>query len=164
MNQREDMRKNPFWYFWLDQLWPFNFHFGRRPKYSNHNILVSAHPIWKLKIVPESSRSRESMVRKTFWYFECFTFGNPCDSSTSPRANFWPVTSEKFLRHGFSVFYLNLMKYISELNETCFFMILNENPIIWSLVQFFSFWSNFHRPHIILVLAQLRITWDAEKK
>ena len=108
MSQREDMRKNPFWYFWFDRLWPFNFQFGCRPKSSNHNNLVFIHPIWKLKIVPKIYQSRESMVRKPFWYFECFTFGNPCDSSTSPRANFRPVTPEKFLRHGFLVFHLNL--------------------------------------------------------
>ena len=79
-----------------------------RVKYSNSNILVSAHPIWKLKIFREISRSRESMVRNPFWYFECFTSGYPYDSSTSPRDNFWPVTSEKFLRHGFSFFHLNI--------------------------------------------------------
>ena len=106
--QRECMRKNPFWYFWFDWLWPFNFQFGCRPKSSNHNILVFAHPIWKLKIVLEISWSRESMVIKTFWFFEFFTSRNPCDSSTSPGANFWPVTPKKFLRHGFSVFHLNL--------------------------------------------------------
>ena len=107
MSQREDMRKNPFWDFWFDRLWPFNFQFGCQPKSSNHIILVSAHLIWKLKIVPESSWSRESMVRNPFWDFECFTSINPCDSLASPRATFWPVTSEKFSRHGFSVFHLN---------------------------------------------------------
>ena len=79
-----------------------------RPKYSNHIILVSTHIIYKLKIVMEIYWSREFMVRNPFLYFECFTFGNPCDSSTSPRDNFWPVTPEKFLRHGFLVFHLNL--------------------------------------------------------
>ena len=49
-------------------------------------------------------------------------------------------------------FHPNLMKDISKLNETCFFMILNENLIIWIHVQFFNFWSNFHRPHMILVV------------
>ena len=48
--------------------------------------------------------SRESMVKKPFLYFECFTYGNPCDSSTFPRDNFWPVTPEKIVRHGFSIF------------------------------------------------------------
>ena len=101
------MRKNPFWYFWFDRLWPFNFEFGCQPKSSNHNILVFAHLIWKLKIVLKRYRWRESKVRNPFWYFKCFTFGNPCDSWTSPGATFWPVTSEKFLRHGFLVFNLN---------------------------------------------------------
>ena len=78
------------------------------PKSSNSNILVFAHLIGKLKIVLESLRSREYMVKKPFWYFECFTSGNPCDSSTSHRANFWPGTPEKFLKHGFSFFHPNL--------------------------------------------------------
>ena len=37
-----------------------------RPKYSNSNILVSAHPIGKLKIVSESLRLREDMVKNPF--------------------------------------------------------------------------------------------------
>ena len=108
ISQRKGIRKNPFWDFWFDQLWPFNFQFGCRPKSSNHNIWVFADPIWKLKIVPKISRLRESMVRNQFWYFECCHYKNPCDSSTSPRANFWPMTLENFLRHGFLVFHLNL--------------------------------------------------------
>ena len=95
-------------YFWFNRLWPFNFQFGCRPKSSNHNNLVSAHLVWKLKIVSKISWPRESMVRNPFWDFECFTSGNPCDSSTSPRSNFWPVTPKKFLRHRFSVFHQNL--------------------------------------------------------
>ena len=49
-------------------------------KSSDSNILVSAHPIGKLKIVPESLRSGEEMVIKPFWYFDYFTSRNPCDS------------------------------------------------------------------------------------
>ena len=106
--QREEMRKNPFWYFWFGQLWPFNFYFGCRPKSSNHIILVFAHSISKLKIVPEISQSRELMVTNPFGYFECFTFENPCDSTTSPRAKIRHVTPDKFSKHGFSFFHLNL--------------------------------------------------------
>ena len=40
---------------------------------SNLNILVSTHPIGKLKTVLESLRSGEDMVKNQFWYFECFT-------------------------------------------------------------------------------------------
>ena len=36
------------------------------PKSSNSNILVSAHLIGKLKIVPERLRSREDMVKNPF--------------------------------------------------------------------------------------------------
>ena len=101
MSQREHMIKKPFWYFWFDQLWPFNFHFGCRPKCSNHNILVSSHSIWKLRIVLEIARLREYMVRYWLWDFKCFTSRNTCNFSTSPRANFWPVTSKIFSRHRF---------------------------------------------------------------
>ena len=79
-----------------------------KPKSSNSNILVSAHSIGKLKIVTESLRPRECMVKTKFLYFYCFTFVNPCDSSTSPRASFWPGTSKQFLKHGFSFFHPNL--------------------------------------------------------
>ena len=79
--------KKQFWDFWFDQLWPFNFLFSCRAKYSNHNILVCSHLILKLKIVSKSSWLRESMVRNLFWDLDCFTSENPCNSSTSPRAN-----------------------------------------------------------------------------
>ena len=56
----------------------------------------------------EISWSREFMVRNIFWYCECCTYGNPCDSSPPSRAKIRPVTSVKFSKHGFSFFHLNL--------------------------------------------------------
>ena len=70
--------------------------------------LVSANLIGKLKIFPEISQPREYMVKNPFLYFECFTSVNPSNSSTSPRANLCPVNQEKFLKHGFLVFHLNI--------------------------------------------------------
>ena len=78
------------------------------PKSSNSNILVSAHSTWKLKIVLESLRSREDMVKNQFWDFECFTSINTCDSLPPLKGKFWPRTPEKFLKHGFSFFHPNL--------------------------------------------------------
>ena len=77
-------------------------------KSSNSNILVSAHPIGKPKIVLESLSSREDMVKNPFWYFECFTSRNSCDSSPPLKGNFWPGTPEKFLKHGFPFFHQSL--------------------------------------------------------
>ena len=51
----------------------------------------------------------------------------------------------------FSHFPLNIMKKFSHSIETCFFMILHENHILWSHVQIFSFWSKFHLPDMKLV-------------
>ena len=39
-------------------------------------------------------------------------------------------------------------------------MILNENPIIWSHVQFFNFWSNFHCSYMILVVELVCQVWE----
>ena len=104
LRQEEEMGKNPFWYFG-----PTNYDLSTSiPKSSNSNILVSAHPIGKMKIALETLRSREDMVKNPFFDFECFTSRNPCDSSTSPKANFWPRTSGKFLKHGFPFFHPNL--------------------------------------------------------
>ena len=75
---------------------------------SNLNILVSTHPIGKQKIVLESLRSGEDMVKKPFLYFECFTSENPCDSLPPPRWNHEHETQEKFLKHGFSFFDPNI--------------------------------------------------------
>ena len=66
------------------------------PISQNWNILISTHPIVKLKIVLESLLSGEDMVKKRFSYFEFFTSRNPCDSylprggtmSPGPRRNF----------------------------------------------------------------------------
>ena len=41
----------------------------------------------------------------------------------------------------------NLMKDILESNETCFFMILHENLIIWSHVHFFSVFGRIFTAH-----------------
>ena len=128
MSQREDMRKIPFWDFWFNRLWPFNFMFGCQPKSLNHNNLVSTHPIWKLKIVSESSRSRESMVRNPFLDFECLNSRNPCHSSTSPRANSWPVTPKKFLRHGFSFFHLNILFSPESWSRWHFAFLIEQTP------------------------------------
>ena len=60
----------------------------------------------------ENSSKKLSIKRihgeKPIFIFWVFTSLNPCDSSTSPRANFWLVTPEKVSRHGFSVFHQNL--------------------------------------------------------
>ena len=102
------MRRNPFWYFRFSQLWPFNFQFDCWPKSSNHIILVSTHPISKLKIDMESSQIVEFMVKNPFWYFECYTSINPCDFSPPLRAKIRPVTPAKFSKHEFSFFHLIL--------------------------------------------------------
>ena len=52
----------------------------------------------------------------------------------------------------FTQFHLKLMKDISFSIETCFFMILHENLNLWIHVPNFGFWSNFHPPHIKLVV------------
>ena len=72
------------------------------------NILISTHPIAKLKIVLERLWLGEDMVKKPFSYFYFFTFENPCDSSPPPRRNHEPRTSEKFSKHGFSFFNPNI--------------------------------------------------------
>ena len=68
------------------------------------NILISTHPIVKLKIVLEILGSGEDMIKFFFLYFEFFTSVNPCDSSPPPRWNHEPETQEKFLKHVFSFF------------------------------------------------------------
>jgi hypothetical protein len=89
--------------------------------------------VWKLKLLTHQTQGIISSN------FRLFLSLNPMRQTFSSQ-----IVKKKF--------HPNLMKYISESNETCFFMIMNENPIIWSHVQFFSFWSNFHRPCMILVV------------
>ena len=43
MMQEEEMRKGPFWYFWSDRLWPFNF----QPKIFNFKYLSFFSSNWK---------------------------------------------------------------------------------------------------------------------
>ena len=52
----------------------------------------------------------------------------------------------------FTHFHPKLMKYISSSIETCFFMILRKNIILWIHFQNFSFWSKFHCSHMKLVV------------
>ena len=91
-------------------------------------ILVFAHPIGKLKIVLESLRPREYMVKNPFLDFECFTSGNPCDSSTSPMANFWLETPEKFSRHGFSFFNPNIPLSLKTRTKSKIDCLFHDNP------------------------------------
>ena len=82
--------------------------------------------LWKLKLLTQFSNTRHSFI-------------------IPHETNF----SSRIVR---PYFQSNLKKYILESNETCFFMIQKENPIIRSRVQFFSFWSNFHCPCMILAV------------
>jgi hypothetical protein len=75
---------------------------------SKLDILISTHPIAKLKIVLESLGSREDMVKNPFSYFEFCISENPCDSSPPRRWNHEPGTPEKFSKHGFSFFNPNI--------------------------------------------------------
>jgi hypothetical protein len=59
---------------------------------------------------------------------------------------------DTLFHHGLQKRIFTQISYISKSNETCFYMILHENLIIWSHVHFFSFWSNFHHLHMILVV------------
>ena len=104
MRQKEEIDKNPFWNYRVDLLWPFNF----QPKIFKFKYLGFCSSDWKTEDSSGILRSGEDMVKNPFWYFECFTSGNPCDSSTFARANFWPETPEKFSKHGFSFFHPNL--------------------------------------------------------
>ena len=63
--QEEEMRKDPFWYFSDDQLWPFNF----QPNISKMVILDFYSSDCKLKIVLESLGLGEDIVKKLFWEF-----------------------------------------------------------------------------------------------
>ena len=105
-------------------------------------------------------------MRIFFSKYENLNFSHIFQTQGILSSNFKLFLSWNPMRHIFSsrivrtYFHLNRIKYISELNETCFFMILKENPIIWSHVQFFSFRSNFHRPHMILVVQPLCQVWE----
>ena len=102
--KEEVMRKDPFWDFRMTDC-DFS---TSSPISQNWNILISTHMFVKLKIVLEILGSGEDMVKNPFSYFEFFTSGNPCDSSPPPRRNHEPGTSEKFSKHGFSFFNLNI--------------------------------------------------------
>ena len=136
--REEVMRENPFWDFLDDQLWLFNFH----PISQNWNILISTHPIAKLKIVLESLWSREDMVKNQFSNFYFFTSENPCDSSPPPRLNHEPGTPEKFSKHGFSFFNLNIPLSLETRTKSKIGCLFHDNPHL-NLKN--PFWQNFKK-------------------
>ena len=79
-------------------------------------------------------------VREKFSKYENLNFSHIFQTQGILSSNFKLFPSSNPMRHTFSswivntYFQPNLKKYISKLNETCFFMIHNENPIIWSHV------------------------------
>ena len=131
----EVMRKNPCWDFSNDQRWLFNFH----PISQNWNILISTHPIAKLKIVLEILWSREDMIKNPFLYFAFFTSENPCDSSPPPRQNHEPGTPEKFSKHGFSFFNPNIPLSLETRTKWKIGRLSHDNPHLSSKNPF---WQN----------------------
>ena len=100
-----------------------------------------------------SDKTFISMKTELLIHFYLFSQLKACFHKTSKNFSF----IELHETHSFTMiqkthFHLNLMKYLLESIETCFFMILHENIIIWSHVHFFNFWSKFHHPHMILVI------------
>ena len=127
-----------------DQLWEFTWDFWKKRGFCLSFQDFSSHQsLWG---------------EKNFSKFENLNFLHNFQTQGILSSNFKLFLSSNPMRHTFSsqivktYFQPNLMKYISKSNETCFFMILNENPNIWSQVQIFSFWSNFHRPCMILII------------
>ena len=82
-------------------------------------------------------------VRKNFSKYENLKFSLISLIEGIIWSNFKLFLSLNPMRQTFSsrivktYFQPNLMKYISKSNDTCFFMIQNENPIVWSHVQIF---------------------------
>ena len=132
--REEEMRKDPFWYFLVDQLWPFNF----QPNISKMEYLDFYSSDWKLKIVLESLGSGEDMVKNPFSYFEFFTFENPCDSSPPPRRNHEPGTPEKLLEYGFSFFNPNIPFSLETWTKWKIGCLFHENPHLNSKNHFWQ--------------------------
>jgi hypothetical protein len=130
----EVMRKNPFSDFSDDQLWLFNFH----PISQNWNILISTHPIAKMKIVLERLGSGEDMVKNIFSDFDIFTSENPCDSSPPPRKNHERGTPEKFSKHGFSFFNPNIPLSLETRTKCKIGCLFHDNP---HLISKNTFWQ-----------------------
>ena len=119
---------------------------------------------WVCQVFPfHPSFSRFSIPSKffkweNFYKYEKLNFSLFFLTKTTFPSTWKLFLSSNSMRHTLSPriskthFHPNLMKNISDSNETCFFMILHENIIIWSHVHFFSVWSNFHRSHMILVV------------
>ena len=109
---------------------------------------------------------RSLWSEEKFSKYENLNFSLVSQTQSIFSSDFKLFLSSNSMRHTFSsrivktYFHPNIMIHISESNETCFFMILNENPIIWSHVQFFSFRSNFHRWHMILVVQPVCQVWE----
>ena len=104
----------------------------------NWNILISTHPIAKMKIVLESLGSGEDMVKNPFSCFDFFTSGNPCDSSPPSRRNREPGTPEKFLKHGFSFFNPNIPLSLETWTKCKIGFIFYDNPHLSSKNQFWQ--------------------------
>ena len=102
------------------------------------NILISTHPIVKLKIVLEILGSGEDMVKNLFSDFYFFTSGNPCDSSPPPRRNHEPGTPEKFSKHGFSFFNPNIPLSLETRTKRKIGLLFHENPHLNSKNHFWQ--------------------------
>ena len=98
------------------------------PISQNWNILISTHPIVKLKIVLESLGSGEDMVKTPFSDSEFLTLRITCDSSPPSRGNHEPGTPEKFSKHGFSFFNPNTPLSLETRTKCKIGFLFHENP------------------------------------
>ena len=111
-----------------DHEWEFSCDFGMKRGFCLSFKYFSSH--WSLW--------SEKKISK----YESLNFSHNFQTQDILSSNLKLFLSSNPMRHTFSsrivktYFQTNLMKYISESNETCFLIIQNENPIIWSHVQF----------------------------
>ena len=109
---------------------------------------------------------RSLLSEKNFSKYENSNFSLVSQTQSILSITSKPFLSSNSIRHTFSpwiaktYFHPFLMEDILESNETCFFILLNENPIIWRPVPFFSFWSNFHCSHMILDVHHVCQVWE----
>ena len=93
----EELRKDPFWYFSDDQLWPFNF----QPNISKMEYLDFYSSDCKTEDTSGKHRIRRRHSQKNIFIFWYFHLRKSLWLLTSPEAEPWarePGTPEKFLK------------------------------------------------------------------
>ena len=120
----EEMGKDTFWYFWDDQLWPFNFQTNiSKLEYLDFYSSDCKNEDSSGKLGIGRRHGQKPILRFLFFHLQKSLW-----LFTSPKVDHEPGTSENFFKHGFSFFNPNIPHSLETITKWKFCFLFHEKP------------------------------------